>query len=728
MKKIYILFTFLFCFNLLQAQTLAEITAQKDFVLKTPQATQEEETSPLQEENLPPQQETLLQANKLPDIKLNEDILRKSVLAYENNPALKEAFDLYRQGNIEQSLQLLEEETSAEAFANAALIYLQKGSYPQALKAINKAEEFKNNEEDPVYQLIKIWIYAAQNNYSQAEKEYHKLLFLTADFEYVYNAKLALATAAFFAKKYKEIPPLLENIYSSNPYAISHAAYLIGRVLFDKKNYSSAQTLLSQALLHDNNNYSALLHYGLTQEKLKLFIPAWQVFANILILDYQDKFALNKTKQLSKYLKNRPSAYMFYTKLDEIFTKEPSSVQGALVRVGLFSNSEGQLEPVQEFMFNAGEDFIVEDEKIGTVLSAPALTPKTITFNQESRSVDIKNKWGHKEFSTKRPFALKMKKAGAAFLIKEPSTENIFKTNLGDKELKGTLLVIPRETGMYLINYTTLEDILPSALTYFSKGQKDQNTLNALAIILRTQIVSTLAKTTQNLFDLPDNTKDFFYGGINMQSEANINAAQQTQNQILVDRETNKPALVQVYQACSYLTDAGVKNTEQNFDYTFSPLNLFKYMISNPPKDLVSAPQDPTQWARIKWIYMFPVKAMQTRLNFAFKTLVPAKMDSFGRIEEMTFKNENKEKTLPFKEANFVLALGTLRSNFFFYIPVNKAGEYLFLGTDTGLGQGLCIDGLAGFSKQEKPYQEILKYYYPDFEVSDKWQNEKSLL
>jgi SpoIID/LytB domain protein len=379
-------------------------------------------------------------------------------------------------------------------------------------------------------------------------------------------------------------------------------------------------------------------------------------------------------------------------------------------------------------MFNAGQDFVIEDEKLGIVLSGQALSPKTIVFNPETNSIDINNKWGHKEFSTKRPFALKMQNNGSTFLVKDPITDNIFTANLSDKELKGVLLVIPENQGMKLINYTTLEDILPAILTQFSKGQKNPDTLQALAIVLRTQIANTLTQTTDALFDLPDNTKDFYYGGINMQSAGNIEAVKNTENQILTEQDSNTPALPKIYQSCSYLTAEGIKNTEQKVDYTFSPLNLFKYMISNPPKDLISAPQDPTQWANIKWIYMIPVKEMQNRINFAFKNILPAQTDIYGRIKEISFKTSNKAQTLPFKEANQVLALGTLRSDFFFYIPVNKGQEYLFLGTDTGPGEGLCVDGLKGLTEQDKSYMEALKYYYPNLKVSDKWQNKKSLL
>ena len=379
-------------------------------------------------------------------------------------------------------------------------------------------------------------------------------------------------------------------------------------------------------------------------------------------------------------------------------------------------------------MFNAGQDFTVKDEKLGMVLSGKAFNPKTIIFNPQTTSIDINNKWGHKEFSTKRPFTIKMKDIGAGFLIKEPLADNIFATDLSDRELKGYLLVIPNQEGMQLINFTRIEDILPAVLTQFAKGQKNADVLKALAITLRTQMTDALLESQNAVFDLADNTENFYYGGINMQSGGNLEAVKQTANKFLVNRKTKDIVSPEIYQSCSYLTEEGIKNTKQKIDYTFSPLNIFKYMISNPPKDLISAPQDPTQWSRIKWIYMLPLKDMQTRLNFKFKEFFPTKMDNYGRTEDITFKTAKEDKTLPFEKANFILSNATLRSDFFFYIPVNKGQEYLFMGTDTGFGKGLCVDGLINLAKEGKTYLETLKYYYPDLEVSETWQSEKSPL
>jgi SpoIID/LytB domain protein len=150
-------------------------------------------------------------------------------------------------------------------------------------------------------------------------------------------------------------------------------------------------------------------------------------------------------------------------------------------------------------------------------------------------------------------------------------------------------------------------------------------------------------------------------------------------------------------------------------------------MISNPPKDLISAPQDPTLWSSVKWIYSFPLKDIEARLaqNYAaigaLKSVEPVELSPSGRILAIRFNGKKDSVALPFEEANFILAAGTLRSNFFYMLPFGrgaKPAEYLFVGTDTGLGEGLCSDGAAGMARAGKTAREILKHYYPDLQTS----------
>jgi len=147
-------------------------------------------------------------------------------------------------------------------------------------------------------------------------------------------------------------------------------------------------------------------------------------------------------------------------------------------------------------------------------------------------------------------------------------------------------------------------------------------------------------------------------------------------------------------------------------------------MFSNPPADLLSAPKDPTQWSEIKWIYAIPIKDIQARLKQNFnigklKYFEVADFSDTGRVLAVRFVGSKKTIELPFKEANFVLSAGTLRSDFFTFIPFKK--EILFIGSDTGNGSGICIAGAIGLAGEQKNADDILNYYYPSYKIG-LWQ------
>lgn len=676
----------------------------------------------------------------LPDVKLNNAVISKTVLTYFNGPELKEAQTLYENGEQSKALEVYEKLSADESFPaearvqaalNTAVINLQRAEYKNALKNADLA--LKLNPNNPFAQLLKVWIYSAWGKTKEAKKEAENLLFLTADFEYLSSSKLALAQAYFNAGKKNEAMEILQNLYGTDPYLISHAAYLMGRL--SAKNKPAAQALSEQALSHDGNNYSAQKYQAEIQYKLKQYIPAWQSYASLFILDKNDKKSAKRLKKLSKKLKGAPENYLFYTKLSEIYTKKPEPSNSEAVRVGLFSDYKANLTPLQSFNFMPGSDFTIKDEALGAVISGEAYTPKNISFDKEHQGVHIQNKWGAADFSTKRPFVISLNKEGYSFLVKDAKAEDIFSANLGDKELKGSLLVIPTEKGMILVNYTSLDDVLPSLVMSLTRGIKAPAALEAAATVLRTALVRRLSYSQDAIFDISDNAPRLNYGGVNMESQFVREASKNTKGKVLAqvsaEQTQAEPAQAEIYRSCSSASEDGIRNTKADISYSFSPVNLFKFMISNPPKDLYSAPEDPTLWSSVKWAYLMPLKEIETRLNSlykigALKYFEPAKTTPYGRIETMRFAGSKKTVEVPFEEANFILAAGTLKSPFFTFIPFKK--DVLIFGSDTGAGKGLCIDGAYGLAKKGKTAEEILKYYYPDLEITEKWQIKKSLL
>ncbi|MBQ2313166.1 MAG: hypothetical protein II183_03280, partial [Elusimicrobiaceae bacterium] len=330
---------------------------------------------------------------------------------------------------------------------------------------------------------------------------------------------------------------------------------------------------------------------------------------------------------------------------------------------------------------------------------------------------------GTYDFSTKNPFIIELEDKTLSMIIKDAKADNIFATNLGDKELIGSLLVIPTEDGMQLVNITSVEETVAPLLTTALHGVRDQAVLESLAIATRTRLYNIIDLTKDFDFNIPDNVADFNFGGNNMVSFLARKAADTTKNQVLIT-DNGELALAKTYQACGTVTDNGIRNTKKTFDFQPSALNNFKYMFSNPPADLLSAPQDPTQWSEIKWIYSIPIKDIQQRLKQNFnigklKYFEVADFSDTGRILAMRFVGSKKTIELPFKEANFVLSAGTLRSDFFTFIPFKK--EVLFIGSDTGNGNGICIAGAIGLARQQKDAKGILNYYYPSYKIG-LWQ------
>lgn len=704
----------------LAAQSLNQALNGNSALQVNAQTDEQKQTTPLSA--FGESQVQAITVNRLPDIKLNEEILTKTVLTYEMPENLIEDNKWFLVGDTDRALEELSKfPKDARAQAEIALIYLQRRDYKKAQTALNTA--LKLEPQTPIYNLLQVWLYAAQNKVKEAQKTYDNMLFLTSDFEYLASGKLALAQAYFNKNKFKEAGTILQDIYSNDPYKISHAVYLIARIYLANGNKKGAQTLFEQALEHDGSNYMPQLYLARTQYKLKQHIPSWQSYASLFILDGKNKEAKKYLQKLSKHIKGDPEDYLFYSRLNEMYIKNAEPNKSAPLKIGLYSAPNGTLTDITGFTFSTSSPYTIKDDKRGFVLKADAFVAKNIIFDKKDKGVHVQNKWGTYDFSTKNPFIISLEDKKLSMIVKDAKAENIFATNLGDKELIGSLLVIPTESGMQLINITSVEETVAPLLTTALHGVRDQAVLEAMAIATRTRLYNIIDLTSEFDFNIPDNVADFNFGGNNMVSFLANKAAETTKNKVLITDEADL-ALAKTYKACGPVTENGIKNTKKTFNFQPSALNIFKYMFSNPPADLLSAPQDPTQWSEIKWIYAIPTKDIQERLKQNFnigklKYFEVADFSDTGRVLAMRFVGSKKTIELPFKEANFVLSAGTLRSDFFTFIPFKK--EILFIGSDTGFGGGICIAGAIGLAKEQKTAKDILNYYYPSYKIG-LWQ------
>lgn len=667
-------------------------------------------------------------AAKRADSKLNETLLHKSVLDYTLPPEIKTVAEKCVSGNIDEcyfSLKTYEndpqKEVSSAANLELAILSLQRGLVSQAVTYIQQASSL--NSEDPFIELTKGWILLSAGKYKQARQTFDHLLYLTADFEYVSSAKMGTALAWYFSGNKEEAAAAFQYVYTSNPYAISFVSYMLGKIASEMKpSRHLAPVFLQQSLSHDEKNYPAVALYAKLVEKEKDKRQAWQYYATLFSLDPQNKELAAKVEKYGESLGDKSIDYLFYLRLEQPIVHELESTPSESVRMALYANREQIPQQLKQVAFMSSGTARITDEKLGEVLRFPAYIVKTIEFNPQTKGVDFKNAKGQTEFSSVRPFRIQAEQSHKTLLVKDIHATSIFSADLSDKELKGTLIVVPTEDGFQLINDVYAEDLIPALLATKVQQITNESALEALAVVLRSALSQAVTEHAQDSYHITDNDEQFKFKGINLIFKTLLEASKESAKIRLTQTQAGS------YDSCGVVAANAIENTGNKPAYVFSPANISKYMLSNPPADLYARPQDPTQWASIKWIYLYPAKDIQSRIAYKqnigkLKAITPTHFSPNGRILGMRFEGtKGTYQTTDPQEIMFILSAGSMRSNFFDIVPFYKGKtieHVLVRGYDTGLGEGLCLQGANGLAKQGQDYMAIIKYYFPEARIID---------
>ena len=664
-------------------------------------------------------------AAKHVDSKLNEMTLHKTVLDYTLPPEIAQAARACTQG--EEDCYFIfktfenapDKPVAAAANLELAVLAWQRGLLKQALSHIERAQTL--NPDDPYTALTHGWLLLSAGKYKKAREMFDHLLYLSADFEYVSSAKLGSALAAYFGGSKEKAAEQLQYLYVSNPYTISFVSYMLGRIASETKAARQmAPVFLQQALSHDEKNYAAAALFAKLSEKDKDKLRAWQYYATLYSLDPQNQELAQKVEKYAENLGHKSIDYLFYLRLEQPIVHEMVSTPSQPVRMALYANRRQEPQVLQGISVMASGTFSISDGKRGDILKAPSYIEKKIEFNPQTKGVDFKNAKGQVEFSALAPFRLQLENPNKTLLIRNAQAENIFAADLSDKELKGDLLVIPQENGFKLINQVYAEDLIPALLAAQVQDVTHEAALKSLAVVLRSALLQAVQDNASRPYHITDNDVQFQFKGINLIFKNLLDASKES-GQIRLEQ-----AYASAYANCGAVTADQVANTQQKPAYVFSPANVGKYLLSNPPADLFSRPQDPTQWAGIKWIYLYEGKDIEQRLSYvadigSLRALTPTRLSPNGRVLAMRFEGSNASYVADTpQEVAFLLSAGTMRSNFFDLVPLYKGKNIhavLVRGYDTGLGEGLCLRGAEGLAKQGADYQAIIKYYFPQARI-----------
>lgn len=661
------------------------------------------------------------------DLQLSDKILHTTVLDYALPPELAPVAEKCLEADPDEcyfSFKAFENASAPAVAARANLelsvLSLQRGLVKQAIKHIDAAARLA--PEDPFIELTRGWTLFAAGKFKKARKAFADMLYLTADFEYASSAKLGTALAHYFEGNKKQAAADFQYIYTSNPYLISFSAYMMGRIASGRKDSRKlAPVFLQQALSHDAHNYPAMQTLARLSEKDKKNpLPAFQYYSTLFSLDPADAKAGKKVAKYAKELKGSPADYLFYLRLDQPIVQDLPSTPSETIKMALYADRWQRPVALQTVTLMPSGVMTVSDERLGEVLKSPSYVTRVLEFNPETKSVDVKDARGHVEFSARRPFAVHADKEDKTLLLKNASSGDLFAADFSDKEIKGSLGVVPTQDGMLLVNEVYLEDLIPALLATQARAVRSDEALRALAVVFRAALKEAAAQNADKPYHITDNDVYFKFKGINLTVLAQIEAARASRGLELSGTDLG------YYASCGVVSYDAVANTQRRPDYVYSPANLSKYMLSNPPADLFSRPADPTQWSAVKWLYIYDGKEIEGRLNALGKfgklrAMTPLKFSPQGRVLSMRFEGSKGVYAAQTpQEVMYILSAGTMRSDFFDFVPVYKGkniARVLVRGYDTGTGVGLCVAGADGLAQSGGDYQGIIKYYFPDARI-----------
>ncbi|WP_458402553.1 hypothetical protein [Candidatus Avelusimicrobium sp.] len=668
------------------------------------------------------------------DFQLNDKILHTSVQDYRQPQELAEVAEKCLSAEPDECFfyyksyeNATDKAVAARANLELSVLSLQRGQVKQALAHINKAASL--DPEDPFIELTRGWTLFSAGKYKKARQSFADMLFLTADFEYASSAKLGTALAYYFEGNHAQTAADLQYIYTADPYMISFAAYMMGRLAADKKSSRyQAPVFLQQALSHDGHNYPAMqLLADLAAKNKKDKLPAFQYYATLYSLDPADKKAQKQVEKFAEDISGNLADYLFFLRLDRPIVQELPSTPSEKIKMALYADRWQKPVALQKVNVIGSGILAVTDERLGEVLKAPSYVTRVLEFNPQTKAVDLKDKYGHVEFSARRPFTIRPEKDSKTLVVKEAAAADLFATDFSDKELKGSLIIIPGQDGMMLVNEVYAEDLIPALLATQAKNVQNPQALAALSVVFRAALKQAAQEKQGQVYHITDNDVYFKFKGINLTILAMLEAAKASRGLELSGTDLG------YYGACGSVTFDHIANTQHRPDYTYSPSNLSKYILSSPPADLYSRPADETQWAQVKWIYLYDAKDIQARLQARGKfgklrAMTPLKLSPNGRVLSMRFTGSkgSYDAQTP-QEVSYILSAGTMRSTFFDFVPMYKGKNVvrvLVRGYDSGTGVGLCVNGAEGLAHGGSDYQGIIKYYFPNARILDTYTGE----
>lgn len=622
---------------------------------------------------------------------------------------------VYRSSDQALTLRAIKDLTAllAEAGKNGeALAYLAKGE-------ILAPEDFFIHFE-------KGWNLLSLEKFQDARSAFDRALTLTADQDLAGQARFAKAMAeAELAGPAASIEGL-RSVYNRHPHLLSPAAQLISENLVRLKKRPHAINFIKEALNYDPRNIQAELDLARLYEDSDYHVPAWQTYYTLSDMDPEDKYFSKKEKKLRKYVKGKLDNLLYWVRMAWPFHKDPLTPHGKKIKVGLYADKSGRLSLVEKFSFISVADFTLVDTRLGTIATGKGSTQWTVEYDKRDRIYRIRDSMNSAAHSTVNTVRIVPKVPGGVILIKNPEMPGAHGVNRGDKEISGALTALVREKGFWLINETTVENLVSPVSARLAHGSRLPEQMKALTVSVRTRLtrLARLHTHESREYDLCDSPHCLEYTGLQAEHSVSIKAAEDTRGEML--RTGSVLAPVDFHRACGGFTETGANDGGRAL-VTKTPFGFYEYTLKPPPDSTLCLAEDKTSTSDAYWTLILKPRWIENRINRIkkvgyIKAIIPLARSPRGKIKSLRVEGTAGTAVIEGAEGiSAALGAGAIRSMLFSIRPVfdgKRPGFFIVRGIGTGDGKGLCLLGSRGMAKRMgSKYRDILRHYYPLYKV-----------
>ncbi|MBI3551389.1 MAG: SpoIID/LytB domain-containing protein [Elusimicrobia bacterium] len=630
---------------------------------------------------------------------------------------------------------------TASAWLNGAQVLEETGQLKEAVRWYRRAASLSS---DPAVLGALGWAQWRGRQFEEAAATFERALRRKPDDA---SSLLGAARAALERSVPMDAVTFLEKAADAAP-LLNLVPYYQGQAYEELKDDASAIETYKRAVIGDSYFVEAREALGRVYLRRRDYNDAWRQFSKVLDAEPHSKRVQLLVDRVAPYLTRRPSELRptgLHKPIPYIVESPAGGPKVPLIRVGIGTNAVGKPRPRQSVSFKITEAFDVADaatgKKLGEGDADDAWSVRVRRIKKKAQLLLVDSDGKTLSQKSKAVVVRPRNPAKAVVILDDvPGTGGNAVT--AGRALRGQLEVALFKGGLRLVNIVDLENYTHGVVSSEMPIKSPIEALKAQAVMARTHALYIKKLTRRHKkegFDLCDGDHCQVYGGVRSESERSRQIVEATRGRVVTYK--GRPSQVIYSSNCGGFTQSG-KDVTGWGDVPYwkgmsdgpelgprpaSPWELRQWLWSSPAA--YCKPSSDVHPSHFRWTRVVATRDLEDKFDKKFKTgklraLRPLRRSSAGNVNVLQIVGSRRKVKLDSEmQIRSLLGLGSLRSTLFIIETEYDAKDHpvrlIFHGAGWGHGVGLCQSGAMGRAEAGQSYEQIIKAYFKDVELSE---------